>query len=240
MGLPLPAIQVVPNGVDAARLLKLSEPAQALAAAWRLDQAAPILLLPVRLTPRKNIELALRALAALRRHPRCGGPILRLCRAADHRAGRAAQPGQRRVSPATGGLRDELGLAGAAHFAVEQAPDGLSDEVVGDLYRLADALLLPSREEGFGIPLLEAGLTRLPIFCADIEPLQALGAADATYFSPDAAPDTVAAAVAQRLGSDAAYRMAVRTRQQYAWERYTRCILRRCWGPNKHDTGFFS
>jgi len=225
LGLPADAIGVVPNGVDVGRLLKLSEPTRALAAGWRLEEAAPLLLLPVRLTPRKNIELALRVLAALRRQPSVAGQLFGAARLLITGPAGPHNPANADYLRQLIALCDDLGLAGAAHFAVEQAPGGLSDEVVGDLYRLADALLLPSREEGFGIPLLEAGLARLPIFCTDIEPLQALGAAEVTYFSPEAAPEAVADAVAQRLGRDAVYRMAVRTRQNYAWERvYTEHI----------------
>ena len=219
MDLPREAIQVVPNGVDVARLLKLSAPAQALVAALQLDQAAPLLLVPARLTPRKNIELALRTLAALRQHADAAGQSFRAATVlitGPEGPHNPANAGYRRRLVA---LRDELGLAGSAHFAIEHVAEGLSDEVVGDLYRLADALLLPSREEGFGIPLLEAGLARLPIFCTDIAPLQALGGGDATYFSPGAEPAMVADAIAQRLGHDPAYRMAVRTRQRYTWER---------------------
>ena len=219
MGLPPDAIRVVPNGVDAAQLLKLSEPTRALAVALRLDQAAPLLLTPVRLTPRKNIELALRTLAALRQRPAVAAQSFAeaaLIITGPEGPHNPANADYRRHLTA---LRDSLGLAGSAHFAIELAADGLSDEVVADLYRLADALLLPSREEGFGIPLLEAGLARLPIFCSAIEPLQALGSADVTYFSHDAEPGMVADAIAQRLGRDPAYRLAVRVRQRYTWER---------------------
>lgn len=219
MGLPAETIAVVPNGVDAARFLKLSAPALSLAAALRLDQAAPLLLAPVRLTPRKNIELALRILAALRQHPAVAGQSFGATALLITGPEGAHNPANAEYRRRLTDLRDELGLAGSAHFAVEHAAEGLTDEVVGDLYRLADALLLPSREEGFGIPLLEAGLARLPVFCADIEPLRALGADDVTYFSPDADPRAVAAIVAQRLGHDPAYRLALRTRQRYTWER---------------------
>ena len=65
------------------------------------------------------------------------------------------------------------------------------------LYRLADALLLPSREEGFGIPILEAALARIPVFCSDIPPLVELGKDAVFYFAPDADP----AAVAERISS---------------------------------------
>jgi len=90
--------------------------------------------------------------------------------------------------------------------------------VIADLYRLADALLMPSREEGFGIPIIEAGLARLPVFCADIPPLRALGGDQATYFSPDADPRTVAGLIAERLAGDRDHRLAARVRREYLWE----------------------
>jgi glycosyltransferase involved in cell wall biosynthesis len=90
---------------------------------------------------------------------------------------------------------------------------------VADLYRLADALLLPSFEEGFGIPLLEAGLSRVPIlFCSAIEPLTELGQDDVTYFDPYGAPATIAADMAVRLQGSPTYRNAVRMRTQYTWQ----------------------
>jgi len=219
LGLPAERIQVVPNGVDAPRFLKLGEQTRALAAALRLDEAAPLLLLPVRLTPRKNIELALRALAALRGLPEVDGLSFRsaaLLVTGPEGPHNPANAGYRQRLLA---LRDELGLRGAAHFAIEAVGAPLPDETVADLYRLADAVLLPSREEGFGLPLLEAALARLPVFCADIAPLRALGGNDATYFSPDAEPGSVARLVAGQLSADAAYRFALRVRQGYTWAR---------------------
>ena len=68
-------------------------------------------------------------------------------------------------------LRKSLSLERNVLFLAELVPEFLPDEVVSDFYKLADALFLPSREEGFGIPVLEAGLSGIPIFCADILPL---------------------------------------------------------------------
>jgi glycosyltransferase involved in cell wall biosynthesis len=97
--------------------------------------------------------------------------------------------------------------------------------VIADLYRLADALLMPSREEGFGIPIIEAGLARLPVFCTDIPPLRALGGDQATYFSPDADAREVAGLIVGRLASDRDHRLAVRIRHEYLWEQvYTQRI----------------
>ena len=62
------SIRVIPNGVDAARFYKLESQTQTLLEQTHLLDAAPILLLPVRVTPRKNIELALHTLANLHKH----------------------------------------------------------------------------------------------------------------------------------------------------------------------------
>ena len=98
------------------------------------------------------------------------------------------------------------------------AADGLPDVSVADFYRLADALLIPSREEGFGIPILEAGLSRMPIFCSDIPQLRALAGDAATYFSPDDPPEYIAGLIVQRMLSDSVYQWRVKVRREYTWD----------------------
>jgi glycosyltransferase involved in cell wall biosynthesis len=115
-------------------------------------------------------------------------------------------------------LRTRLNLSGAVVFLAELSNAYLPDEVIADFYRLADALFLPSREEGFGIPVLEAASSKMPVFCTDIAPLRALGQAEVTYFSPDDDPDRVARLIAQRLQRDAVYRFAARVRGSFSWE----------------------
>jgi mannosylglucosylglycerate synthase len=216
--IPLDSIAVVPNGIDPAAFFKLSPITLSLLQQLDLIQAAPILLLPVRLTPRKNIELALRMLAALRRlMPEAilivTGPL------------GAHNPANAAYFQKLKDLRAELNLASAAIFLAELIDTYLPDDVIADFYRLADALFMPSREEGFGIPVVEAAFSKLPVFCTDIEPLCALGLDDATYFSPDADPETVAAQIADRLQHDPQYQLAVRLRRTYTWERiYTQHI----------------
>ena len=62
------SIHVIPNGVDMDTLLSnWNRKRKHLAEQINLLDAAPILLLPVRVTPRKNIELALHTLKELRK-----------------------------------------------------------------------------------------------------------------------------------------------------------------------------
>jgi glycosyltransferase involved in cell wall biosynthesis len=166
----------------------------------------------VRITRRKNIELALRILAALRaRFPQARlvvtGPL------GPHNPANVA------YFEELSALRRHLGLEDTAHFLAELNDTFLPDEVVSDFYRLADALLFPSREEGFGIPLLEAGLAGIPVFCADIPQLRELGGECVTYFSPGAEPGEVAGQIAEYLERIPVYTFRERVRREFTWER---------------------
>lgn len=218
MGLPFDRIQVIPNGIDLERFLKL-EP-QTIQWINQLDllSADPLLLLPVRLTRRKNIELAMTMLShmiAWMPHARLvvTGPL------GQHNPSNVEYLAQLRR------LRSELHLDQAAFFLAELTQEFIPDPVIADFYRLADALFLPSREEGFGLPMLEAGLSGVPIFCSDIPPLRELGGSQAVYFSPQAEPHGVAQAIRQAMVADPRHRLKVRMRQEYTWKSVYRMHL---------------
>jgi glycosyltransferase involved in cell wall biosynthesis len=205
------AIRVIPNGVDSKAFFKLEAATIALIERLNLWQANPLLLLPVRLTPRKNIELALRVVAALRKdYPQA--MLLVTGPEGPH------NPNNRAYKQKLFHLRDELELQGAAYFLAEITSEFLPDAVIADFYRIADALFFPSREEGFGIPLIEAAFSRLPVFCTDIAALRELGGADVTYFEPQAEPARVAKQIQVRLEAESTSRWARRAKQSYTWE----------------------
>ena len=208
---PTARIEVIPNGIDIGSFLKLE--AQTLGFVKRLGllKAMPLLLLPVRLTPRKNIELALHVLASLRKQYRRAalvvtGPL------GPH------NPANVEYFERITMLRAKLGLIGSAHFLAEFTSDFLPHAVIADFYRLADALFMPSREEGFGIPILEAGLAGLTVFCSDIEALRILGGEHVLYFSPNAEPEEVAARIASQLESQPTFGLRFQVRENFTWE----------------------
>jgi glycosyltransferase involved in cell wall biosynthesis len=211
-------IEVIPNGVDAARFHKLEKQTREYVKQSDLFRASPLLLLPVRITPRKNIELALHVCANLTGNfPEVKlivtGPL------GPH------NPANVNYFEKLIALRKELGLVNHIRFLAELTAEYIPDEVISDFYHLADALFMPSFEEGFGIPILEAGLANLPIFCSDIPPLRSLGGSYATYFSPDGDPETIANAISNQLSSNPVFQMRTNVRGQYTWEGiYTRQI----------------
>ena len=209
--IPKYEIAVVPNGVDISAFHKLEEQTRRYVKQLNLLDASPLLLLPVRITPRKNLELALHVCKYLLGYfPETKlvvtGPL------GPH------NPANVQYFEKLSGLRRELGLESVAHFLAELRNGYLPDEVISDFYHLADALFLPSREEGFGIPVLEAGLAGLPVFCSAIPPLRSLGGAEATYFSLEAEPGEVAGMIANGLSSSPVFRLRTRVRRDFSWE----------------------
>ena len=218
------AITVVPNGIDVAAMLRLDRRTRGIIRRTGILDAEPLLLMPARIMRRKNIELGLRVIAALRAAGRPAGLVV-------------TGPGDPHDPDALGyrstllGMRDALGIGDAVWFLGADSEEGVADPVVADLYALADVLFLPSREEGFGIPVLEALLRRTPIVCADLPALREVAGDAATYIDPVGAPEEVAQAIVGRLAGDAPARASMRIRRESSWEeigrRHVLPLLRR-------------
>jgi glycosyltransferase involved in cell wall biosynthesis len=112
-------------------------------------------------------------------------------------------------------LGASLGVSEDVIFLQEHG--AVSDAARRDLYLLADLLLFPSLREGFGIPILEAGLARLPVFCSDIPPFHESAGPWANYIGLDETPAAIAARLAARLEEDTAHRLRRRVLEEYNW-----------------------
>ncbi|HZU17608.1 MAG TPA: glycosyltransferase [Candidatus Dormibacteraeota bacterium] len=204
---------VIPNGIDPEAFWGLGPRTRELVRRAGLDGADPLLLVPVRVTRRKRLELALEAAARLRpTYPGLrlvvSGPL------GPHSADNLAYAAD------LSGLRRRLHLEREVRFlhelAGQDARHPVDDAMIADLYRMADVVLLPSESEGFGLPVLEAGLSRAPLVCADIPVLREAAGTGAWTFPVGAGPEAVAAAVRRALGSRAA-RLRRRVLRRYRW-----------------------
>jgi glycosyltransferase involved in cell wall biosynthesis len=217
LGLPPGEIPVVTPGVELAAFLKLEPETAALAGRLDLLRADPLLLLPARVTRRKNIELAVAIAAGLRRlglAPRLvvTGPP------GPHNPANAAYLAALQELRRTSGAGDSVVFLYKAFTDAQGRPRPVTDAMLSDLYRLADGLLFPSRYEGFGIPMVEAGLAGIPIFCSDIPPFRETAGEAALYFAPDAPPEETAARIAAALRADPRAALRRRVRLEYTWE----------------------
>ncbi len=200
--------RVIPNGVEPLRMLGLTEPVTELARAFQLTDREIVLLHPTRLLKRKNVELGLRVTAALKAAGRSCAYIVTGAPDAQNTASQA-------YADELHALQHELDLENDALFLHESAPIDQRD--LASLFTLADALFFPSRQEGFGLPVIEAALHRLPVFCAAIEPLDTLLNHGVTLFPLDAEPAQIALTIAARLGTNDAWHARNQIRRQYVW-----------------------
>lgn len=215
LGIPLRQITVVVPGIDPPRFWNWTPTMQEIENSLHLLNADGILLLPARLTRRKNIALALDVLAEIRSQ---SGRDFRLIVTGPPGPHNPANPG---YLGELLDLRRTLGLDQAAHFLYELADPPLipDDGTMFNLYQLADALFFPSIQEGFGIPILEAGLAGIPVFCSAIPAFRTTGQDDVTYFDPIRETAVVIAQrMLQQLDTLPSFRLRVRVRQRYRWD----------------------
>ncbi|MEI6872321.1 MAG: glycosyltransferase family 4 protein [Verrucomicrobiota bacterium] len=156
---------VVPNGVDPARTLQLGPKISSLAESCGWWDADAVLLNPARLLPRKTVENGIqiaRAAASL------GLNIQYIVTGASdpHNGGQTAYVKHLKQ------LCETLQVSNSVHFLSDFMEVGAQE--LCDIYKVADAVFLPGLKEGFGLPVLEAGVFGKPVFCPDGEPMSSL------------------------------------------------------------------
>lgn len=213
-------IEVIPSGIELPKILGLGEQTVDIIRRFSLLDAYPILLLPARITKRKNIELAMRIVSELKTHYPTASLIV------------TGPPGPH--NPKNRGyfgellkLRSQLGLdpnpdktnkKARVVFLAEHIEGFISSDIVFDLFRISDALLFPSLQEGFGIPVLEAGINGIPIFCSDIQPFHETAGDYANYFQLNDSPPDIARKVIAYLDKSKTSQLKRVVRQKYTWE----------------------
>jgi glycosyltransferase involved in cell wall biosynthesis len=181
----------------------------------------PLLLCVAAKRAHKNLDGLIRALAALPLAPGAHRPLLVL-------------PGSPTDYERTlRGLATELGLGADVAF-----PGWVSEPDLEALYAAASAFVLPSFQEGFGLPVLEAMVRGVPVACSNTSSLPEVAGEAALLFDPSN-PASIAAALERVLGDPAlAAELSRRGRErarQFTWARTAELTLasyRRALGPD--------
>ncbi|HEV3213497.1 MAG TPA: glycosyltransferase [Acidimicrobiales bacterium] len=158
LGVPADRVALVPLGVDHA-YFGPGDRTQA-RRALGIDADGPLLLFAGRLQALKGADLALATLTEL------------VHRGGDHRLVVVGGPSGPDGAAFTASLRDraeEPGVRGRVTFVAPRP-----HELLSTYYRAADACLVPSRAESFGLVALEASACGAPVVAADVGGLAAL------------------------------------------------------------------
>ena len=215
LGITVAEVQVVYNGVSVDRLLGLSAEGEVLAERLGLMDSDLILLMPVRVTQAKNIEFAMQVVAVLKR----SNPGVRLVITGPpdpHSAASLAYFDSLRV------LRAELDIKDEVRFVFESGTDAgegfyIDEGIVGDLYRLADVMFMPSHREGFGMPVLEAGMVGLPVVATSVPAADEIGGENTLIFDATASAEDVAEEILVLVTGNPAAALRRLVRRRYTW-----------------------
>jgi glycosyltransferase involved in cell wall biosynthesis len=206
-----PPIHVIPNGIAVESFLRLSPRTVEIVRRYDLFDRDAVLLLPVRITRRKNIELALPAVRVLKDRGMdvrflISGPQ------APHHPGRSTA-----YLDELKALRADLAIEQEVVFLTDELGERLDERTVGELFAICDLLLFPSGQEGFGLPILEAGLARMPVAASNLPIFREVGGADIATFDLAASADTIAGTILQRLDTGPA-RLFRRVLREHRWD----------------------
>ncbi len=117
------------------------------------------------------------------------------------------------------GPEKDAALAGVLRGRGADLRGYVSKDELADLYRAAAALLLPSRYEGFGLPVLEAMASGTPVVATDDEALREVGGDAAVYAADGDLAGAVRLALAER---DARAAAGIARAKLFSWEETAR------------------
>ncbi len=183
-------IHVVNNGIDPASFLNLDPTTVRLVEEEGLLKEEFLIFHPCRLHPRKNVELSIRVTRALRDQ---GVPVRLLVTAAHDPHEPGTMDYHRKLLRLARELDVERNVLILGEYQFQNGDRISADRLsTRDFYLISDVLFLPSQAEGFGLPLLEAALTRLPIVCSKIAPFTELAGEDVCYIDLQDTPSQIA------------------------------------------------
>jgi len=188
--------KVIYNGIDPANFFYLDPRSVKLAEELDIFNRDLVIVQPSRITPRKNMELSIHITRGIKL---LGHNVLYIMTGAydPHETKAVSYYRRLRYWIEELGMQDNIAILAEYRFRDNKklVPDRI---FIRDLYLMADLLLMTSKDEGFGLPLLEAGMIKLPIACTDIPPFQEVGQ-DVCFFQIDDPPLTIAGRIIEYL-----------------------------------------
>jgi len=210
------AFTVIPNGIDPAGFFHLDPKVDQLIMENQLFESDLLLLQPSRLHPRKNIELSIKVIRAINE---LGVKAQLLLTASYDPHEESTFEYFRDLKSLAKESEAENDILFLAEYLIPRDEKFSTDRIIlRDLFMIADILFMPSISEGFGIPLLEAGLAKLPIVCSEIPPFREVGGQDVRFFSLEDTPEDIARLILEFTADLPPHRMFRKVINNFLWD----------------------
>jgi glycosyltransferase involved in cell wall biosynthesis len=217
-------MEVIYNGVDPLIIYGITPEITQIIEEYHLLEANPLIIMPVRITQAKNIEWAIGFTRSLvernySTHLVITGPP------------DPHDPDSRAYFSTLDNLRNGYLLQNRLTFLFQYHPESETQNAEMDqgtynlkisglyeLLRLSDAVLLPSHREGFGIPILEAGLLNTPVIATPIPAAVEIGGNDIFTIDLSQDVDISAGRIMAWLEGNSSYRLKNKIKHNFSWD----------------------
>lgn len=216
-------IKVINNGIDPIEFFELSNDTIGIIKSENLFESDLIMLQPSRLHPRKNIELSINVTRSLIDR---GVKTKLLVTGAFDPHGKSTKLYFDKLKHMISQLfLEDNVLILAGYNGKTNKILTVSRLMIKDLYLISDILFMPSIQEGFGIPLIEAGLNKLPIVCSRIGPFKNIADGYALFFNLEEQPDKIALKIIDYLKYLPTQNFFRKILKEYTWDNIYKLIL---------------
>ena len=211
MKMPKDRIIVIPNGINIKSFLEIDNAIWEFAGKYKLLSRFPVVLSPVNILERKNIDYCIDVVKSLKeKYPDIAYII-------------SGQPSKHRntekylnrinLQISKNNLTDNV------FFATKLIGKTLSNEEVRDLYNISDLVFYFTKGENFGLPVIESCLLKTPIFVSDLEVFHEIGGELMNYIDyKTVAPKEAAKKIIKMLESNEIVALSYKTRNKYNLE----------------------
>ncbi len=209
-GIPRTHLPVFPDGVSVTSLLGLTPQVRAFYREEKIFDKDIVAITPTRIVRRKNLETGIEIVAAMKA---MGKSVRWMITGAPDPHNADANVYYRELVM----QRKKLGIEKEVVFLCERFKERIGRESLRSLMAISDMLMFPSKKEGFGIPVLEAGLADLILVLSDIPALREIAGPDAVYIPRDYNPRAIAKLAWSAFRKSPNLQFRKRILRDYSW-----------------------
>lgn len=229
LNIPRRKIIVVPNMIKYQDFFKFEPATTQITEELKVFKRYPVVMVPARIIQRKNVERSIRVIAAMRNTwPNLVGIITGT---PEKENGVLSE-----YSASLYKLIEENNLSENLYFLSDlfeklKIKPEKNRQVVRDLYFISNLVLYLSNDEGFGLPILEAGIARTPLALSQIPVFREVAHDGVLYLPLDESPDYNANRVVRFLTetqprSDVLFKRIIELNNwDNLWESYLKSIF---------------